>query len=57
MRLSAPTQVSWIIAVVLGFVGVLAYTNTIRLGLGFDAFWLVAIGWALLALASLLKRL
>jgi hypothetical protein len=57
MRLSAPTQVSWIIAVVLGFMGLLAYTNTIRLGLGFDAFWLVVIGWAWLALASLLKRL
>ncbi len=57
MRLSAPTVVSWIIAVVLGFVGIMAYTNTIRLGLGFDAFWLVAFGWALLALATLLKRL
>ena len=57
MRLSPPTQVSWILAVILGFVGVLAYTNTIRLQLGFDAFWLVVMGWALLAVATLVKRL
>ncbi|HEY6553229.1 MAG TPA: hypothetical protein VI669_07730 [Vicinamibacteria bacterium] len=57
MRLSPPTQVSWIIAVILGILGILVHSNTIRLGLGFEAFWLVVMGWALLAIASLVKRL
>lgn len=54
MKLSAPTQVVWVIAVVLGMLGILAYLGIVP-PLAAYAFWLVAIGFILLALATLLK--
>ena len=45
MKLSAPKQITWIIALILGIVGILATLVTLQvitLGLGF---WLVVVGW------------
>jgi len=54
MKLSAPKQVTWWVAVVVGVVGILAYFVTIPF-LSDYAFWLVVIGFVLLVLATYLK--
>lgn len=54
MRLSAPNQTVWVIALVLGVLGIVAYLGVIP-PLAAYAFWLVAIGFILLVLATLLK--
>lgn len=56
MKLSAPTQPVWIIAVVLGVIGILAEVVPIA-EIAPYAFWMVSIGFILLALATLLKGL
>lgn len=56
LRLSAPMEVTWWIAVVLGVLGILANLGVIA-ALGSYAFWLVAAAFILLALATLLKNL
>jgi hypothetical protein len=55
MKLSAPKQITWIIAVVLGVLGLLGY-----LGLpvvGAFAFWLVFLGFVVLAVATFVEGL
>jgi hypothetical protein len=54
MKLSAPTQVVWIIAVVVGVIGVIAALGSIPV-LGAYAFWLVVIAWAIFVLSTLMK--
>ena len=56
MRLNAPTQVAWIIALILGIVGVLATLTTIPVITPVLGFWLVVAGWALLLIATVLRR-
>jgi len=56
MQLSAPRQITWWIAVVVGVLGILATLVTIPVLSGF-AFWLVVIGFLLLAVATLLEGL
>jgi len=56
MRLSAPMVVTWWIAVILGVLGLLGHFGTIAV-LSQYSFWLVAAGFILLALATLLKNL
>ena len=51
MKLSAPKQITWIIALILGIVGILATLISIPPISGF-AFWLVVLGWLLLAVAT-----
>ena len=55
MRLNAPTQVAWIIALILGIVGVLATLTTIPVITPALGFWLVVAGWALLLIATVLR--
>jgi hypothetical protein len=43
MRLNAPKQITWLVAVVFGVVGLVAYFVTIP-GLSANAFWLVMEG-------------
>lgn len=50
MRLSAPKNITWWIAVILGVLGLLGSFGLPVVG-GF-AFWLVFLGFALLALAT-----
>ena len=57
MKLSAPTQIVWIIALILGIVGVLGTLVTIPAITPAIAFWLVVAGLALLLIATALRRL
>ncbi len=56
MNLSAPKQIVWIIAVVLGVIGILARVVPIA-ALAPNAFWLVTLGFILLVLGTLLRGL
>jgi len=56
MRLNAPKQITWWIALVVGVIGILAHLGTIPALSGF-AFWLVAVAFVLLILATLLEGL
>lgn len=56
MKFSAPKQITWWIAVVVGVVGILASFITIPVLSGFS-FWLVVIGFALLAVATVVDGL
>jgi hypothetical protein len=56
MKLSAPKNVTWWIAVVLGVLGILG--NFVSIPFVSDySFWLVVVGFVLLALATYLKDL
>jgi hypothetical protein len=54
MKTNAPKSIVWIIAVVIGVLGILGGIVTIPV-LTTYAFWLVVIGFVLLALATLIK--
>jgi hypothetical protein len=56
-RLSAPTTVSFWIAVIVATLGILIHLGVFHVRLGFDHFWLVAGGFLLLMAATLFKRL
>jgi uncharacterized membrane protein HdeD (DUF308 family) len=56
MKLSAPKNVTWWIAVFLGLIGILASVVSIPF-LSDNSFWIVALAFILLALATLLKGL
>ena len=58
MRLNAPSSAIWIVAVLLGGLGILLRLRVVSLpGLGVDSFWLVTAGFALLVVATALRRL
>jgi hypothetical protein len=57
MKLSAPKQITWIIALILGILGVLGTVASIPVISGALAFWLVVIGLALLLLATFVDGL
>jgi hypothetical protein len=54
MKLSAPSQIVWIIALILGIVGILASMGVVA-ALATYAFWLVVAGWALLLIATVMR--
>jgi hypothetical protein len=56
MNLSEPKFITWLIAVILGVLGIIATLVTIPVLSGF-AFWLLAAGFVLLVLATMLKGL
>jgi len=56
MKLSAPMQITWWIALALVVIGVVASLGALPV-IGAYAFWLVVIGAVLLLLATLLKGL
>jgi hypothetical protein len=53
MRLSAPRQITWIIALILGIVGILATLVTLPVITPALGFWLVVAAWALLLIATI----
>jgi heme A synthase len=55
LKLSAPKEITWIIAVVAGVVGLLINYGVISLGI--SAFLLVAFAFVLLAVATYFKGL
>jgi hypothetical protein len=56
MRLSAPKQVTWLIAVILGVVALLSFLGVVP-QLTAYTFWMMTIAWAVLVLATLLHGL
>lgn len=56
MKLSAPTQPVWLIAVILGVLGILATVMPIPALIGYS-FWMVSAAFVMLALATMLKGL
>ena len=56
MKLSAPKNITWIIAVVLGVLGLLGTFVTIPVVSG-AAFWFVFIAFAILAVATFVEGL
>ncbi len=54
MKLNAPTQNIWLIAVIVGILGVISTFVAIPFVSGY-AFWFVTVGFAVLALASVVK--
>jgi hypothetical protein len=53
LKLSAPSQIAWIIALILGVVGVIAKFVVIPTVSTYD-FWLVAVGWVVLLVATVM---
>ena len=53
MRLSPPKQITWIIALILGVVGILANLASIPAITPATGFWLVVAGWVLLLIATI----
>ena len=56
-RLSAPTMAVWLIALIVGAIGILNHLRVLHLRLGVEDFWLVAGSLILLLVANLLKGL
>ena len=54
MNLNAPTQIVWIIALVVGLLGILSSLVTIPVLSGI-AFWVVVIAWAILLVSTTMK--
>ncbi len=54
LKLSAPKEVVWIIALILGVVGILGAMGIVA-AFGAYAFWLVVAGWALLLIATIMR--
>jgi len=53
MKLSAPKQITWIIALLLGVVGILATLVTLPVITPALGFWLLVVGWVLLLIATI----
>ena len=56
MNLSAPKNVTWVIAVILGLLGFLGNFEDIA-GLRGFSFWLLVLGFAILAVATFIDGL
>lgn len=54
MKLTAPTKPMWIIALVLGLLGIAGHFTSIPLATP-NQFWFVAVAWLILVLATALK--
>ena len=59
MKLSAPKMVTWLVALVVGVIGILIHVGSLSIvavpfGLGF---WLVVVAFVLLLVATLMKGL
>jgi predicted membrane metal-binding protein len=57
MKLSAPKQVTWIIALVLGVLGIVANLTAIPVVTATIGFWLLAVAWVLLLIAAITRGL
>ena len=57
MKLTPPSVAAWLIAVILGGLGILMHIGALHLRIGVEPFWLVGAGFILLAIASLVRGL
>jgi len=56
MKLNAPNKTLWLIAVILGVVGILGNVGVLTMAVvAGNAFWLVTIAFVMLALTTLMK--
>lgn len=55
MRLNAPTQVLWLISVILGGLGILSHFVRIQ-SISAYSFELLAVGFVILVIATLLRK-
>ncbi len=56
MLLSAPKQMVWLIAVIVGFLGIVGKFTAIAF-VSANAFWMVTVGFALLAIGTAVKNM
>ena len=56
MKLNAPKQLTWLIALILGLLGLIGSFVSLPVISGL-AFWFIVVGWALLLIASAAKGL
>ena len=57
-HLNAPAQATWIVALLVGLLGILIHVRFLRVtGLGIESFWLVAAAFVLLLIATLARGL
>jgi len=56
MKLNAPTQTLWLVAVILGVLGIIGNLTTIPF-VSTYAFWFVAVAFILLVIGTVYKRL
>jgi hypothetical protein len=56
VKTSAPKQITWIIAIIVGLLGIIGHFVAIPFA-SMNSFWLVTVGFILLALGTLLKDL
>ena len=56
MKLNAPKQLTWLIALIVGLLGLIGSLVSLPVLSGL-AFWFVVIAWALLLIASAVKGL
>jgi len=57
LKLTPPSVASWLIAVIVGGLGILIHIGAVHLRIGVQPFWLVGAGFLLLAIASLVRGL
>jgi hypothetical protein len=58
MRLNAPSAPMWVIALLVGGLGILLRLRVVSLPrLGIDSFWLVTAGFGLLLIATVMRRM
>jgi len=57
LKLTPPSVASWLIAVIVGGLGILIHIGAVHVGLGVQPFWLVGAGFILLVLATLVRGL
>lgn len=55
MQLSSPKMITWVIAVILGVLGLLASLVTLPVISATVGFWLLVIAWLLLVVGSAVK--
>ena len=53
MRYSAPKQITWIVALILGVVGILANLASLPVITPVIGLWLLVVGWLLLLIATI----
>ena len=57
MKLTPPSVASWLIAVIVGGLGILIHMGAVHVRIGVEPFWLVGAGFILLLVATLVRGL
>jgi len=57
VKLTPPSVASWLIAVIVGGLGILIHIGAVHVRLGVEPFWRVGAGFILLVIATLVRGL